>query len=464
MTGVWVTNDTISAVRMNEKTIFQGSGSDINGLTTYAGMLAFCTSTGSGFIVDNLYQRDSTNSSWGIIGVDKLPYLTLSTTIGDYTSPNAAVATSESSTGQAVFGTNADQSTETFATYTDQTDANTSWVPSSNANGSRVDITDDDLEGTTTGKATFQVYYDLGAAVSDTAFELRFKLVLNWTAASTADQNFMFFGISSNTSDAVTAQDFLGLGIKNYTSNEKYRIVEANGVELTTSAAYTDFTHAPTDETVYVKIKRTSTTSASITLYSDSSYTTVVETQTATISSGTAGLRYVKLAYHINNNVGTTNEITVDIDDIILNPSVAEMIYDNSTSTRWQSNSEASPAIYVDLSGSAREIVGVALNLDRTNTTITAIKIRASTDTTFDDTENIMYVNVTDFTDDTWRFLANNFSTTNKRYVQVIGVGTGVLALNEIKVRYGVSDLIKILSHKHRTRVTSSADSFSDSN
>lgn len=64
MTGVWATNDTISATRMNEKTTFQGTGAAISGLTTYAGMVAFCTSTGSGFTADTLYFRNAANSAW----------------------------------------------------------------------------------------------------------------------------------------------------------------------------------------------------------------------------------------------------------------------------------------------------------------------------------------------------------------------------------------------------------------
>jgi hypothetical protein len=459
----WLTADVITKARMNKKTLFVDTGANISALaTTYGGMMAYCTSTGSGFVADQLYQRNAANSAWGIIGSSQLPYLKLSTTIGDYTSPNAAVASSSAPAVSAVFGTNADQASETFSTYTDQTDANTSWVPSSNTDGSRVDVTDDDLEGTTNGKADFQVYYDFGSALSDEQWIIKFKIVTTITSPTTADQNWMFFGMSSITGAHGTAQDFLGFGIKDYNSNLKIMVVEATAQALS-SGTLTNFTHTPTTETLYVQMTRLSSTSFKIELFSDSGYTTSVESQTVSVSASTDTLRYLKLAYLINNNTGV-NDITVDIDDVIQSNANAANIYDGSTSTAWQSTSEASPAIYVDLSGSAREIVGVALNLNRTATTVTAIKIRASIDTSFDDTENMMYLNVSDFTDDTWRYMANNFLATNCRYVQVIGVGTGVLALNEIKVRYGVSDLIKILTHRHLTRNTSAADSFVDSN
>lgn len=61
----WDSDDTPEKARLNQKTTFVGTGAQISGLaTTYAGQLAFCTSTGSGFTADHLYQRDSANSAW----------------------------------------------------------------------------------------------------------------------------------------------------------------------------------------------------------------------------------------------------------------------------------------------------------------------------------------------------------------------------------------------------------------
>lgn len=73
MTGIWETADTITKARMNEKTIFQGTGSAISGLaSTYSGMLAYCTSTGSGFTIDTLYVRNTANTSWTALDIDSL--------------------------------------------------------------------------------------------------------------------------------------------------------------------------------------------------------------------------------------------------------------------------------------------------------------------------------------------------------------------------------------------------------
>lgn len=61
-------SDAPEATRLNQKTTFVGTGAQINGLaTTYAGQMAYCTSTGSGFTVDSLYVRDAANANWVLI-------------------------------------------------------------------------------------------------------------------------------------------------------------------------------------------------------------------------------------------------------------------------------------------------------------------------------------------------------------------------------------------------------------
>jgi len=60
--------DSYSAARLNQKTTFVGTGTQIAALaTTYAGQLAFATSTTGGFNIDTLYERNSANSAWAAI-------------------------------------------------------------------------------------------------------------------------------------------------------------------------------------------------------------------------------------------------------------------------------------------------------------------------------------------------------------------------------------------------------------
>jgi len=58
-------NDQPEQARLNQKTTFVGTGAQIAALsTTFAGQHAFCTSTGSGFTVDNEYIRNAANDAW----------------------------------------------------------------------------------------------------------------------------------------------------------------------------------------------------------------------------------------------------------------------------------------------------------------------------------------------------------------------------------------------------------------
>jgi len=63
--GIVDANDTLGAARLNQKTWFVGTGSQINTLAaTYSGQLAYCTVTGSGFTLDRLYERNNANTLW----------------------------------------------------------------------------------------------------------------------------------------------------------------------------------------------------------------------------------------------------------------------------------------------------------------------------------------------------------------------------------------------------------------
>ena len=380
MTGVWVTNDTISAVRMNEKTIFQGSGSTINGLTTYAGMMAFCTSSGNGFIADNLYQRDSTNSSWSVVGVDKLPYLTLSTSSGDYTDPASVTVSSGTTPTTITQGTGVDISNMYGGAV--------SRVGAKLATGSSALIGKNPIEFTAYLKKTGSPTGNVTCVIrnsSDTILE---------TSATTVS--------SASLTGSETAYAFAFTGSVTLASGDWI------GVEFTGGSA------GNTVDCYY---------SSGASVY-DGANTT---------------MQYYNAGWFTDGDM-----------KFILK-------------TGWLSTSEANPNAYYDFS-SDREIVSLRITLNTTSTNLTAIKIRASTDTSFNDAENVAYINVSDFTSVTARYIAINFLSSNRRYVQVYGVGTGILGVNTLSARYGVTDLIKILTHKHKTRNVSAADSFVDSN
>ena len=149
----WDTADVLTKARLNQKNIFVGTGSQINVLTpTFTGMIVFCTTSGSGFSANIYYKRNYTNTSWSPIGVDESPYLTVSTTIGDYTTPASATASSETGTTATI--------TDNFSSdnFTDV--------------GSGIEVSGGVLGGSFNRSATNNGSYRAITALSDTTWQM----------------------------------------------------------------------------------------------------------------------------------------------------------------------------------------------------------------------------------------------------------------------------------------------------
>lgn len=70
--GAWVGEDNLSAARLNSKTIWIGTGTQLSGLSpTYAGQIAVSTTTSSGFVQDAVYYRDAANELWLFLSMSK---------------------------------------------------------------------------------------------------------------------------------------------------------------------------------------------------------------------------------------------------------------------------------------------------------------------------------------------------------------------------------------------------------
>lgn len=383
---------------MNQKTNFIGTGAQIAALgTTYAGQLAFCTSTGSGFIADKSYRRNTANDAWNLEpSRDQQPYLKLSTTIGDYSQPSTAVASS--------------------FVLSDSTSDVTNGISAT---------TDSDLS-TLTGASKITGLVE-NSQITHVAVNI---------AVATGNFRFAIYADSTGAPGSLLAQTTGGA----YSTGMNYIAVTSPYTVSSGDAA----------NGVWIAVQHSSSSGRVEVLAGGAS----ASRKQVSVTYGTG------LPDPFGSASDSTSTLQVGVRLYI--PLIATRAVDDSTSTAWESNSEANPNIYVDLS-SAREVVGIAINLNTVDTTVTTLKIRGSTDTSFADSENIIYVNVSDFTDNTWRYLPNNFLPTNVRYIQVYAVETGVLSVYEIKVRYGVSDTVKLLGLRIGTRQVDSVDSFVDS-
>ena len=170
--------------------------------------------------------------------------------------------------------------------------------------------------------ATNTISYDLGSTMSDTNWVLRFKLIMdNYNVGSSGNSAGGFFGLFSAdhaTNDNAT-QDSIMMNIRATSagsSYHKYYYADCDG-ETPRNKLVGDgsFTHTPTEETLYVEIKRTSSTAYTINLYSDSSYSTLVESKTGACASTVTGLRYIKF---MNLNSASVSDHNIDgtIDDV----------------------------------------------------------------------------------------------------------------------------------------------------
>ncbi len=177
----------------------------------------------------------------------------------------------------------------------------------------------------------------------------------------------------------------------------------------------------------------------------------LVETETITTCDATTAdcVRYL----HIGTRTSPTNANTLTgwVDCIIAeNTANALQAVDDNVCTTWDSACENNPRIFID-SGAAQPIPSIAINLNRTCTTETILKIRMSaTCCCFTDCDLVRTVNVSDFTDDTYRFIAIPRLSTDARYVQIYSVNNSkVLSINEIKYAT-VTDAVFEKAHFHK--------------
>jgi len=180
-------------------------------------------------------------------------------------------------------------------------------------NGS-TDVMDIDVQEDGTNDA---ISYDLGSAMSDSAWVLRFKM--NHSARDT--NGIFFFGLSDkdSVSGETTAQDVIGMRWDGYGGGTtgRYACLDTNGVGLdiwsTTEGAINSTFTLSTD--YFVEIKRTSATAYTVEIFTSSDYTTgSFGVSNGVTTSDVTGLRYIKLVNMMSAH--TTHSLQGTIDDV----------------------------------------------------------------------------------------------------------------------------------------------------
>ena len=332
-----------------------------------------------------------------------------SITISDYTTPDTAVATS--------------------------------------ANGFDIENFDDDTGWTLTGNSAITGgKYESGDYNNNVAETAKKSLSADLTNANfTADFDFIFNsgGSVGNSLGIFCLSNFDDVRGGQGSGDSIHFLwnTESNKIKASYTADSSTRTGDITLSTVlvrgtqyYARLDRTSTTNVNVEIYSDSARTTLVTSGSLTITSAVNNLDRISMAYGEGSGANSSGNITIDniLIDTGTGDSPTNVLTDNTTA-QWKSDSEASPAIYVEMSA-VKDGAAIMLNIDRTNTTITEITLRASVDATFTSAENVRTVLVSDLTDDTDEFYRFNRLDEDKQYYQIIGTGTGVLAIFKLFV------------------------------
>ena len=424
----WLTTDVITKTRMNRKTIFIDTGANIAALaTTTAGQLAYCTSTGSGFIIDRKYFRNSANTAWiEDVADNDVEFYPHSTTIGDYSTPTAATVSSS-------------DINDDFTSYTTQGDADAAWA-TTDVTKDRVNITNDNIDIVkNVASVNIGIAHDFGAGnISDTAFKIRFKVRFSTLTTAAASTIWIVCSSGNQTVDNATAQDSVGLRIYNTASPGVYAASASDGAALSTNESATVGSISISTD-YFFEIERTSATACIARRYTDGTYTTVLDnTASLTIAATVVSLRYLKC---VNQNQASNGTIIGTIDDVIVvsgvTPATSGNIFDNNTGTSWKTNSETNPNAYVTLSASAdKEPSGVAI-WTGAHTTATQIKIQTSPDAAVWTDKRL--VNVSLLTHGQYNYIRFNrgveTTTTLVRYIRIYGNdgSAKVLELFEVK-------------------------------
>lgn len=197
-----------------------------------------------------------------------------------------------------------------FTSYADQTAFDTAYVSTSTAE-IRGNPTDNDIDWTIDGGVAGNMefmYYDLmGAVVDDTAWVLRQPIVTTAiaTISSPYNHNFLFGLSDDNTSYMSSAQDFIGtMGHSSDSTKIWYAIDTDEAVPGDQSIGGTAFATTWTTGTIYNEVIRTSATTFTTELFSDSGYSTSIEQEAPSVASTCDNLRYWKIGSWDNTTSG----------------------------------------------------------------------------------------------------------------------------------------------------------------
>ena len=370
----------------------------------------------------------------------------ISSTIGDYSTPDGATASSSATVAP---------------TYSFDFSSSTGWTL-----GSGYTISSNEFNFNKSSNDNTRATYDLGSTLSNTAWTMRFKI--NWSAMSlpTNGSNYlMYYGVRKTDAVGTTANDGIMM-VSNTADQDNTYYMQAiskynqSNQAGTYSGRYPAGSYSLSTD-YYIQIRRLSATDFDFKVYSDSSYTTeLFDSGSVSVDSNSQDYQYLWIGVdnYGSNGAGWTG-ILDDLkiwDGSTSAGSPPQNVIDDDVTSYWESTSETNPNIYVDCTGASSDTNLTQLAYYANSaTTETEIKIQYATNAGGVSSWNdLRTITVSDLTNGQYNYI--RFNNATGRYVRVYGNSglAKVLAINELKVQEP-SDSVISNTHGHKAISTS---------
>lgn len=201
--------------------------------------------------------------------------------------------------------------------YVDQTDFDNNY-PTTDTVDIRGDPTNNRINfninaADTTAQLCYKDYF--AAIASDTVWTLRFKLVITTVTQGNSTSLTALIGMGS--ASAIGSEDFIGIRFRVDSTNKTINLMDTDAADPTSGVIDTALVHNIAVETLYVQIKRTTSTAYTVQLFSDAEYSTSVEGPTSAVAlvSTVQNLRYLQIQTR-SGGAGATSALIGYITDI----------------------------------------------------------------------------------------------------------------------------------------------------
>jgi len=178
-------------------------------------------------------------------------------------------------------------------TFQDDFTTSINWV---GGIAGRTEITGGALEFTFENGGDDSITVDQ-TSIDDNNWLLRTKMVLDTVQNPNTGTTHGFIGVSNNILDMVDTQNAIGLRINRNSTGSATQFVAIStvtNIDATPSSEIL-FTTIPTVGTFFIEIKRLSITLARVSLFSDTNYIDLIESQDVPTSSSVNGLQFIKV-------------------------------------------------------------------------------------------------------------------------------------------------------------------------